>query len=105
MSTKVTNKQIAEVFIKAKEQLCSEGGYTYKTNYICFAISYSMFGTTAARAAARKVIAKRLGRCNTVTAWLCVNKHITENDFKGKSQQIQQYRHRWLDSLIEEFSK
>ena len=108
---KVTNLQIAKVFISAKKNLRSDCHYDnkkYLSPYICGAIALTGGHTAATRNAATSVIAKRLGRCSTVTSWLYHKGHITGKsfaDYAEEAQQVQQFRHRWLDSLIEEFSK
>ena len=49
------------------------------------------------------LIRKRLKGCDTVTAWLFSNKSISTYDVPY--QQIQDYRLRWMDSLIEEYER
>lgn len=111
MSTKVTNKQIADVFRASKNFLIRDStdeNWRYRTPYICCAIADVRGYTAASKIAATAVISKRLGNQPTVRSWLIDKGYFTKNTFAyhaDMAQQIQLYRHRWLDSLIEEFSK
>jgi hypothetical protein len=105
----VSNKEIAAVFKEAKKYLATSKGDN-KTTYICIAINevsdtkYRLFNSCVC---ARSIINERLGESFTVGSWLAHNGFITNNDFNDRKyqNQLQKYRHRWLDSLIEEFSK
>ncbi len=107
----VSNKEIAVVFKKAKKHLsltCSGS----KQIYICMAINEVAIKDITQWVnchRAKEIIDERLGGAVTVFSWLRVNNFIKDNNFIKKDNvdydQIQQYRHRWLDSLIKEFSK
>jgi len=105
----VSNKEIAAVFKEAKKYLATsenDAQNVSKTFYICIAINtvsdinhrqwYSC-------SKAKDIIDERLDGEYTVGTWLKVNGFIktTSNNIN----QLQKYRHRWLDSLIKEFSK
>ena len=106
----VTNKQIAAAFISAKNNLssgCHDENREYLSPYICGALALADDHTVVVRKVAKDVIEKRLGRCHTVTKWLYHNGYLTNDSFDAdgeRAKQIQLYRHRWLDSLIKEFS-
>jgi hypothetical protein len=105
----VSNKEIASVFKEAKKYLAtseSDAENVSKTFYICVAITnvsdinhrqwYSC-------SKAKKIIDERLDGYFTVGIWLKVNGFIKNTN--TNINQLQKYRHRWLDSLIKEFSK
>lgn len=107
---KVTRKQICQAFkdavpllARSEEDItwysCSRGGPN-KEEFICLALSPSVI--SAASNAARQVITDRIGHTGSLKAWvsdqgLCDYSRITVLD-------MQTYRHRWLQALIEEFS-
>jgi len=104
----ISNKEIAAVFKEAKQYLAtseSDAKNLSKTFYICLAITqvsdvnhrqwYSC-------SKAKNIIDERLDGEYTVGTWLKVNGFIKNTT---NINQLQKYRHRWLDSLIKEFSK
>jgi hypothetical protein len=101
-----SNKQIAVIFKEAKKYLalnCSDSKYSY----ICMAIDEvavkdSKQWENCVRA--KFIISERLNGKYTVREWLIANGFRTSDD-EIHSDQMQKYRHRWLDSLIKEFSK
>lgn len=65
--------------------------------------------------AVQRLVQSRLGNCTTVESWLACNvkglnlNHLGVLSYTDTWQpvdpvEVQAYRHRWLDSLIEEFS-
>ncbi len=111
-----TNKQIAEIFKLAKTHLMGAGGCGRKV-YICHAIEQAAYmgNLYYAGVSARAIIQGRLGRIHVKThgveEWvdLTVTQYLREvlkiNPLLLTIDNLQAYRHRWLDSLILEFSK
>lgn len=100
----VTRKQIAEAFKAAKPYL-KKGEIPESPNdctFICFALAYCKAPAHATDAAA-EVIMERLYPCSSVYGWLQQHAGVPGVDITPEN--LQKYRHRWLDSLIEEFSK
>ena len=65
---------------------------------------YHIDGMTTYRAKA--IIRERLGYCITIEEWLGNNVKGAGNDaIRLNQDDIQKYRHRWLDALAKEFSK
>ena len=104
-----TRKQIAAAFKAAKRHLqgpCRRGEELTKTHMICYALNQSERRGQASRKtidAAKRVIMRRLSPCFSCGTWLqntqgVPARHLTFNN-------LQAYRHRWLDALIEEFSQ
>lgn len=104
---KPTNRQIAHAFRTARQYLwdghdkrkvdeipniCGALGRAYDNGEI----SYDLDD------AAEAVISRRLSSCCTVVIWLIHHGFITPN---YNHKDVQEYRHRWLDALIREFSK
>lgn len=107
----VQNKEIAEVFRKAKIILaknraeCLARGFDNKLiyqEYICHSILESC-GPSVPRVAALNVIKSRLGGYYSLETWVLRN--IPNVGYPVNKDDMQAYRHRWLDALIEEFSK
>lgn len=99
--TKEQKAALVRAFKGAKKHLWNgqrEEWYIHE-QYICMAISYA-YVSKAAKDMAREVIFKRLNGSVTVGQWL-----IKRGFFPQTQQQLQDYRHRWLDALIAEFSK
>ena len=73
-------------------------------NYICSAIAHTQYDShnlmRPAAYAARNVIMDRLGY-RTVERYLIYKVGVPKKHLTDKN--IQAFRHRWLDSLIEEF--
>lgn len=105
--TKTQRKEIYKQLVAAKTHLVKEFPYTWegnsdKSEYICFAVDIAM-GHSPGRGgtySAKEVIMDRLGGYATVNGWLC--KNISGFEY-ATMDDIQAYRHRWLDALIEEF--
>lgn len=109
MNKAVSNKEIAVVFKKAKKYLAKSWPES-KNIYICIAINEVMNRNHVlcnSCTAAKTIIAQRLEGSPTVGSWLKDNGFITSSSFThtNSQNQLQEYRHRWLDSLIKEFSK
>lgn len=103
---KSERKAVAQAFAAAKLRLSN--GRTHRTNFICWALDHAIYDgltTGISGAKAKKIIETRLGNCSSVTEWLAKNV-VPEHALRGNisAVEIQQYRHRWLDALIEEFS-
>lgn len=101
---------IHAALVDAKSRL-SIGVNDLGTTYICWAICHPYEMSTPGQRMAQNMIMSRIKGYGTVSAWLA---HNTLGSFREwmrevRSEQyvdaIQAYRHRWLDSLIEEFSK
>ncbi len=76
-----------------------------ETTFICWAIgaAWQRQGITeSARDRALQLIHSRLDGYGTVISWLCNTTDIDAHQYRSEIQQ--EYRHRWLDSLIAEFS-
>jgi hypothetical protein len=102
---KVSNKEIAAVFKEAKKYLSLNGSGS-KYIYICMAINEVAVKDSTQWVKyrrAKEIIDERLGGACTVVSWLQKNNLIKKDNVDY--DQVQQYRHRWLDSLIKEFSK
>jgi hypothetical protein len=105
----VTRKQIHDCFVTAKKHLWNgrtsrAGPGIYKERYICWAIDCDD-GPAADRrnSPAKKIIMDRLVGHNTICNWLRYRARVPEELLTPKN--VQAFRHRWLDSLIVEFSK
>lgn len=105
-----SNKQIATVFKEAKKYLATSGVLGDKgTRYICVAIDsvrYTNPKLGHGCSCAQNIINERLGDSYTVFTWLVTNGFMKRNTLDNIKyvNQLQKYRHRWLDSLIKEFS-
>jgi len=104
---KVTNKQIAAAFRRARVLIEDRREY-----FICCAIAGSVEkGTQTAHNKAESIIATRLGgRFKTAEYWLWNNhsgyaKWSESVSADERCNQMRLYRLRWLDALIEEFEK
>lgn len=105
------NKEIAKVFRKAKTILaknkaeCFARGFDNKLiyqEYICHSILESC-GPSVPRVAALNVVQSRLGGYYSLETWVLRN--IPNVGYPVNKDDMQAYRHRWLDALIEEFSQ
>lgn len=101
--------EIANVFRDAKSRLaknaaeCRPSNLTYE-EYICWAIALLQGNHLPhAKSAAKKVISDRLGEDYSLETWVISN--IPGMYFPVDKNELQAYRHRWLDALIEEFSR
>lgn len=108
---KVDKKAIALGFKEAKRYLKTSDNIRKRqchdfhwTEYICHAIDNAReekFITSRTCKLCWNVIRTRLDGSDTVTHWLLRNGYIDDlHDWES----IQDYRHRWLDSLILEYS-
>lgn len=106
--TKEERLAVGEAFKAAKKYLYSGKGDMgpKHRNHICYSLvlaqNYNMNLADAAFTA-MDIVSSRLGKSSTVTSWLNKQKEVNPDDMTTKN--IQAYRHRWLDALIEEFSK
>jgi hypothetical protein len=109
--SKDERQHIANVFMEAKKYLCHDygsGGYSYNMNIhasvcICYAIDNTASIALGGKLAAKRVIAERLNHYATVNEYLYYEVRVPEELLTPKN--VQAFRHRWLDSLIVEFSK
>lgn len=108
-----TNKQIVTALKAAKKYLAtnSEQVHSYrKTKYICFALGNAEYHRkcgSSSMLAAQEIIMFRLGRRKNGIAYDV--EFYLKNKVKVPKKlltvdNIQAFRHRWLDSLIVEFS-
>lgn len=95
-------ERIASAFRAAKPFL-SLKATTKGVPYICWALEDAKDANKISRYdewAAKDVVMGRIHPYVTVDEWLTDELNVTPTD-----NQLQEYRHRWLDALIEEFSK
>lgn len=102
-------QMVHEALLAAKPCLAGPELAGDKSSLICYALanvagqappkSPLLYGSRMART----VIQKRLHPCVNVTHWLVQRGLI--DALRPNYSDIQTYRHRWLDHLIEEFSK
>ena len=106
---KKQRKQVCSVLKLAVSELDDGIGPHRRNNkatFICLAIHYTKYKNYDAslqiKRLARSVINDRLGRHSAVCDWLRsvvgINKDLLTR------QNLQEYRHRWLQELIKEFS-
>lgn len=99
------NIALADAFRSAKEHLWDGKGYCPddKDSWICNAIAAGDLPNNIIRTA-QDIIGVRISPCAFVTTWL-IN-HGIDVSFGSVPDRIliQEYRHLWLDKLIEEFS-
>lgn len=101
-------KKIHKIFVAAKKFLSTKDELdSYKEEFICLAIGkaghvggYSKDD----RALAVNIIMSRLGEHYTAEDWL-EDKIGADAIKNAPKDSLQKWRHRWLDSLIVEFSK
>ena len=103
-------KALGKVFNEARKHLTTgapnDKAYYQDTEFICIAINKTSCSERS-KEAAREIISTRLGKTkggaynHDVESWLRVQKWCNINGLSYDS--IQQYRHRWLQSLVEEF--
>lgn len=102
--SKVTNKDIAKCFKRAKVTLATDIRdhiINYKTPYICHAIDDIYGMGSSIKDDCKRIIQLRLGKHLSLERWLIGNKVVNS---VPSLDEMQPYRHRWLDSLIEEFN-
>lgn len=97
--TKKQRKQIAAALRQAKKKLPWSKEPNARYN-ICYALSNSHGANLA-----RGIIEDRLGDLSYVTSWLWHAGYLPAAYEDWDWTEIQAYRHRWVDALIEEFSK
>jgi hypothetical protein len=99
-----TNQNIAAAFKEAKKVLASNGEQTRAMKpdgtyvweeYICHALYRSL---QPGRIDAQEVILERISPWSSLQTWVSMN--VVEDP---SSDDMQAYRHRWLDALITEF--
>ena len=105
----------SEVFKQAKQYLWDgnrQTAYERSTSYICHAIDLASYASDWRKARweapykrAKKIIHRRIDPCVDLEEWISDNvegAYLTIYKTEG-IQQMQSYRHRWLDALIQEF--
>ena len=110
MNWGVTNKKVAKVFSKAVNKLArnqDEVDNTDKMIYVCMAVmqangAFCFSVANEQTQEACRIINKRLDGCNDIRVWLKSKANIPESQLT--SDNLQEYRHRWLQSLIDEYS-
>lgn len=103
--SRVTRAEIARGFQAAKPFL-NTARESHKRNYICFAIEDAAYWGKmryGVREACEKIIRDHLGGQGTVPGWLMYVAGIPGKKLTHRA--LQMYRHRWLDHLIESYSK
>ncbi len=100
----MTNKKLAKIFREAKANLSTGYGQTGSEVFICHAIDNTSFDMGIGEAI--DIIQTRLNGLTSIEDWLVHNKYLEKNELVEYTRigQIQAFRHRWLDSLIKEFS-
>lgn len=118
---KSKRQEIAKAFKRAKALLANENEIEFgqvtvkgKHRWICYAIDWSTptDHTSAERDAheeAEYIVSTRLGQKAYLDGWVIENCRAAEElELSNRPQfqrEMQAFRHRWLDALIEEFSK
>ena len=97
-----TRKEIARAFRNAKSHL-KTGAVGPGSYFVCIAIIMHPGTPRRISDAAQKVVSDRIAPHPSVAAWLRLQPEVCHGNMDTKN--LQEYRHRWLDSLIEEFSK
>jgi hypothetical protein len=100
-------KALSLVFRRARLYLAARGeNFRWQDKYICHAIDSVQGATLLERIAARNIITDRIEPFNCVEGWLVhMAQVIHQDEVPGMEDQIQQFRHRWLDELAHEFNK
>jgi hypothetical protein len=106
---KQERKKVAQSFKAAKAHLARNSDELWtKQEFICLA----MMDTSGARKEAGRIILDRLGKDHwysnrsidhTVESWLEKVAKVDRKLLTGDN--LQEFRHRWVDALIKEFSK
>lgn len=99
--SKVTNKQIADVYRECKNKMDVSGGW----KFICNVIIDRVSAGEVVRGCAKDVITRRLQGCYTLEDWLHRNRIATYKITTNDVNRMYNYRLAWLDSLIAEFDK
>lgn len=102
-------ERILRALKAAKQPLSDTYMIGEREQYICFALYQTVrFGASSYEdyRDAKNLVMKRLAPFNCVEEWLKAN--VGHKAFYAAQQKnqdvVQEYRHRWLDALIEEFS-
>jgi len=103
MTKKISNKKIAAALRKAVPFL-GTGTYSQNTtDYVCWAVENANGQSKSVTHLISDMIHDRISPFASVRGWLLNNSNIPEKKLTRKN--LQAYRHAWLQSLIEEFSK
>ena len=89
----------SEILTKAKECLW-DGKSSKGTPYICWAVADTRCSEEDCERVT-DIIAARIAPCNDASTWL--RNAIGYNPYEAGEVAIQQWRHAWVDQLIEEF--
>jgi len=107
----VTREQKHALLVQAKTHLArdaSEALHCRKTPFICWAIDLATYDsiTYYARRDVQRLIWERLGGTASLEEWLEEKHGISGHHFPAVKyrNKVQETRHAWIDSLIEEFS-
>lgn len=103
----INRRQIRDTLVAAKSHVATKANQPGKLQYICWAFDRSVsLGEIPymAKFDAREMIHERLGNYYCIEEWLEANVGRTKVRKAGKTA-VQEYRHRWLDAMIKEFSK
>lgn len=100
-------KALSLVFRRARLYLArNEEHLRYQDKYICHAIDSVRGANSSIRKAAQDIIADRIAPFHCMENWLIYKANVIyKNDLANMGDQIQEFRHRWLDDLAHEFSK
>lgn len=104
-------ERIHRALVLAKAHLSKTYSIGSKEQFICFALYKTVgFGrsTYGDYLLAKEMVMERLGHFNCVEDWLRTEGVGFKSYYAAKEKDqdvVQKYRHRWLDALIEEFSK
>ena len=104
-------KEIVETLQAAKEYLCKNNKGVSRLMYICLCIDTARVNKKCTEQGAiltRNIIMDRLGFNFSVLSWLknnvsSFNSDTDHMDEAAFVEQLQLYRHRWVDSMIAEF--
>lgn len=99
------NKQerqgIADAFRACLPHLWDGVSKSAGVTYICYALERCW--SAHHRAAARRIIEKRLGDCESLDVWLCEQIGRKRFDDEFTDERMQAHRKAWVLRLIEEF--
>jgi len=116
MMNKRDRLAVADAFRRAKDFLLAAAGFPNpgQSRYICCALDLSLplHHTREMRLGndmAESVIGRRIIGCAFLDSWVIANipgaREFSKTDYPAFQHEMQAFRHRWLDALIEEFSK
>ena len=108
-----TRKQIHDAFVAAKKEVAANEkesqwgqGRKRKYEFICHALDDLVRshreGSRAAKALIEQRFKLKCGSCANIQLWLEDVAKVPAHQLTSNS--LQAYRHRWLDSVIKEFS-